>query len=277
MMLSSRAIGDVATLLREAALAEIMPRFRKLASGEVRAKTGPLDLVTDADEAAERQITAGLQAMFPGCVVVGEEATSANPSLLNQLADAELAFVVDPVDGTSNFAAGLPLFGCMAAAFRHGEVIAAWIHDPMGDDTAFAIRGEGAWISGPDGLKTTALRVADPAPLDQMVGAISWTYIPGELRRQVARRMPGLASAVHFRCSAHEYRLVASGHLHVNFYQRLMPWDHAPGWLLHAEAGGYSARFDGTAYDPARHRDGGLICAPDRDSWWVVREALLSP
>ena len=61
--------------------------------------------------------------MFPGCVVVGEEATSANPSLLNQLADAELAFVVDPVDGTSNFAAGLPLFGCMAAAFRHGEVV----------------------------------------------------------------------------------------------------------------------------------------------------------
>ncbi len=276
-MLGARAVADVAALLRDVAIAEVMPRFRRLASGEVRTKSGPLDLVTDADEAAERRITAGLGAMFPGCVVVGEEATSANPSLLDRLADADLAFVVDPVDGTSNFAAGLPLFGCMAAAFRRGEVIAAWIHDPLGDDTAIALRGEGAWIERPDGVRTAALRVADPVPVERMVGAISWTYIPGELRRQVAGRMPRLATAVHFRCSAHEYRLVAGGHLHVNFYQRLMPWDHAPGWLLHAEAGGHAARFDGEPYDPARHRDGGLICAPDRESWRAVREALLGP
>ena len=275
MTLGARAVGDVAALLRDACIAEVMPRFRRLSFGEVRTKSGPLDLVTDADEAAERRITAGLGAMFPGCVVVGEEACSADPSLMDRLADAELAFVVDPVDGTSNFAAGLPLFGCMAAAFRRGEVIAAWIHDPLGDDTAIALRGEGAWIERPDGVRATALRVAAPAPVSEMVGAISWTYIPGELRRQVAGRMPRLATAVHFRCSAHEYRLVAGGHLHMIFYQRLMPWDHAPGWLLHAEAGGHAARFDGGAYDPARHRDGGLICAPDRDSWWALRDALL--
>ena len=274
-MLNARAVRDVAAMLRDAAIAEVMPRFRRLAAGEVRSKTGPLDLVTDADEAAERQITAGLRAMFPGCVVVGEEATAADPSLLDRLAEADLAFVVDPVDGTSNFAAGLPLFGCMAAAFRRGEVIAAWIHDPLGDDTAIALRGEGAWIERPDGTRTSALRVAAPAPLEQMVGAVSWTYISGALRRQVAGRIHLLASAVHFRCSAHEYRLVAAGHLHAILYQRLMPWDHAPGWLLHAEAGGHAARFDGGAYDPARHRDGGLICAPDRDSWWALRDALL--
>ena len=125
----------------------------------------------------------------------------------------------------------------------------------MGDDTAFAIRGEGAWIRGPDGLKTTALRVADPAPLDQMVGAISWTY-SGELRRQVAGRMPGLASAVHFRCSAHEYRLVASGHLHVNFYQRLMPWStmRPDGCCMPKLA--VILLVSTVRLYPARHRDG---------------------
>ena len=70
----------VATLLRDAARAEIMPRFRNLAAGAVRMKTGPLDLVTEADEAAERRITDGLRREFPGCVVIGEEAASANPA-----------------------------------------------------------------------------------------------------------------------------------------------------------------------------------------------------
>ena len=68
---------------------------------------------------------------------------------------------------------------------------------------------------------------------------------------------------------------VAGGHAHLLVYNKLMPWDHAPGWLIHAEAGGYAAQFDGGAYDPARHRTGGLICAPDRASWDAAREALL--
>ena len=142
-------------LLRAAAQAEILPRFRRLAAGAVRAKSGPLDLVTDADEAAERVITAGLLKRFPGCIVVGEEAVAADPALLGALDGADLAFVVDPVDGTANFAAGLPLFGCMAAAVVRGEIVAAWIHDPLGDDTAVALRGEGAWIEITGGIGTS--------------------------------------------------------------------------------------------------------------------------
>jgi fructose-1,6-bisphosphatase/inositol monophosphatase family enzyme len=95
-------------------------------------------------------------------VVVGEEATAADPAVLRRLPEAELAFVVDPVDGTANFAAGLPLFGCMATTMVRGEVVAAWIHDPLGDDTAIALRGEGAWIEladeEPGGLTPAAAR-----------------------------------------------------------------------------------------------------------------------
>ena len=57
-------------------------------------------------------------------------------------------------------------------------------------------------------------------------------------------------------------------------YNRLLPWDHAPGWLLHREAGGYSARFDGSRYDPL-DSTGGLICAPDEASWQLLCDALL--
>jgi fructose-1,6-bisphosphatase/inositol monophosphatase family enzyme len=272
-LLGAAAAEDVAALLRDAAQAEILPRFRRLAPEAVRAKSGPLDLVTDADEAAERVITAGLLARFPGCVIVGEEAASGDARVLEQLRDADLAFVVDPVDGTANFAAGLPLFGCMAAAVVQGEVVAAWIHDPMGDDTAIALRSEGAWVADGRGHRFD-LRVAAPAPLERMVAAVSWGWLPQPLRSQVAGRLPRLAAAVGFRCAAHEYRLAAGGHVHALLYNRLLPWDHAPGWLLHREAGGYAAQFDGRGYSPLV-TGGGLICAPDRDSWQALHEALL--
>ncbi|WP_426957465.1 inositol monophosphatase family protein [Muricoccus radiodurans] len=269
------ALRDVAAILREAARAEILPRFRRLASGAIRAKSGPLDLVTDADEAAERAITAALTDRFPGCVVVGEEACAAQPALMDQLAEAETAFVVDPVDGTANFAAGLPLFGCMAAAFSRGKVIAGWIHDPLGDDTAIAALGQGAWIAGADGIRGAPLRVSAPTTPGRMLATVSYSFLPEPTRSAVTARLPRLAGTWLLRCAAHEYRLLAGGHTSAALYNRLMPWDHAPGWLIHAEAGGYAARFDGSPYDPAIHRDGGLILAPDRATWEAVRGALL--
>ncbi|SDC40920.1 inositol monophosphatase family protein [Belnapia rosea] len=272
--LDARVMGEVAQLLREATRTEILPRFRRLSTGAVRTKSGPLDLVTDADEAAERVITAGLLKRFPGCVVVGEEATSADPTVLDTLAGAGLAFVVDPVDGTANFAAGLPLFGCMAAAIIGGEIAACWIHDPLGDDTALALRGEGAWIEAPDGHRRD-LQVAAPVPVSRMVASVSWSWMQEPMRSRITSRLPRLAASVNFRCAAHEYRLAAGGHVHALIYNKLMPWDHAPGWLLHREAGGYAARFDGSPYGPDR-TTGGLIVAPDRSSWESLREALLA-
>ena len=247
MKFAAADLTALAELLRDAAQAEIMPRFRNLGTGGVREKTGPLDLVTEADEAAERLITAGLARRFPKAVVVGEEATAADPSRLGLLGEAELAFVVDPIDGTANFAAGLPLFGVMAAAIIRGEVVAAAIHDPMGGDTAFALRGEGAWIAGPAGQRTD-LRAAAPAPADKMTGNVSWRFLPEPQRAAVCTNLPRLGCSWDYRCAAHEYRMAAAGHCHFLFFNRLMPWDHAPGWLLHREAGGYSARLDGSVF-----------------------------
>lgn len=270
---TTRDAGDVADILREVAAAAIMPRWRRLAPDEVREKAGPLDLVTAADEAAERAIVARLIARFPGCVVVGEEGSGDDgAAACARLADAALAFTVDPIDGTLNFAAGLPLFGVMAAAVVHGEVVAAVIHDPVGDDTALAVRGEGAWLH--DARGESDLRVAPPVPVAEMTGAAGWRHLPQPARGVVAGNLPRVAFAFNLRCAAHEYRMLAAGHCHFLLFNRLMPWDHAPGWLLHREAGGYAAHFDGSDYRPTRS-DGGLLCAPDRDSWLALRSALL--
>jgi fructose-1,6-bisphosphatase/inositol monophosphatase family enzyme len=151
--------------------------------------------------------------------------------------------------------------------------VAAAIHDPLGDDTALALRGEGAWIETPGGRRAD-LQVAAPAPAGEMAGNVTWRFLPEPTRSIVCRNLPRLGGCWDYRCSAHEYRMVAAGHCHFLFFNRLYPWDHAPGWLLHREAGGYSARLDGSDYRPTR-TDGGLICAPDRASWQNLRDMLL--
>ncbi len=251
-----------------------MPRFRRLGRGDVRPKSGPLDLVTVADEAAERAITAALLDRFPGALIVGEEATAADPSLLARLAAAPLAFVVDPIDGTYNYQAGVPLFAAMAAAIESGVVTAAAIHDPLGDDTACALAGQGAWMQTDAGRRP--LQVAAPAAVESLTGIPSWQYLPEPLRAHVIRGLPRFAATWNYRCAGHEYRVAAEGQCHFLLYNKLMPWDHAPGWLIHREAGGHAARFDGSPYTVAE-TEGGLLCAPDRATWRLIHDTLLLP
>ena len=273
MAFSSTDIHRVGEILAFAARTEIMPRFRKLTAGQIRQKSSAFDLVTEADEAAEAVISASLTAAFPGAVVIGEEGTHKEPALLDTIADAELAFIVDPVDGTKNFASNLPLFGVMAAVTVRGEIIAGVIHDPVCRDWAYAVRGGGAWTEQEDRTRSP-LRVADPVPVSEMEGFVGTNYCPEPMRAIVNGNLSRLGATNALRCAAHEYRTAAAGHCHILFYHRLMPWDHAAGWLLHREAGGYSAHFDGMPYRPT-HFSGGLICAPDEATWHLARAALL--
>lgn len=142
MTISDQDILFLGDCVREAARAEIMPRFRNLGAADVSEKTSAIDLVTQADLLAEHRITAALRERFPAALVVGEEAYDADRSVVPALADAELAFVIDPVDGTFNFAAGLPVFGTMLAVTVRGETVAGIIHDPVLGDTVTAIRGQ---------------------------------------------------------------------------------------------------------------------------------------
>jgi fructose-1,6-bisphosphatase/inositol monophosphatase family enzyme len=260
-------------ILSRAAEAEIMPRFGALTVGQVREKSSRFDIVTDADEATEHAISVALETAYPGAAIVGEGATAKNSALLDAIGTADLAFVLDPLDGTKNFASGVPLFGIMLAATVQGEVVFAAIHDPVCHNTAFALRGEGAWMQGHDGSRAD-LKVAVAAPVEEMDAIIGTNFLPEPLRTIVNSNLSRLAMSSWLRCAAQEYRMVAAGHCHLLFYNKLMPWDHAAGWLLHREAGGYSAHFDGTEYRPT-HFTGGLICAPDKASWQRARDALL--
>lgn len=268
-------VTKLADLLRLAARSEILPRFRRLGNGDVRSKSEPSDLVTEADEAAERLIRRELETIAPDALFVGEESVAADPALLGRLADAEFAIVVDPVDGTFNFASGIPAFGVMASIVWKGETVAGIIYDPMGDDWVMAEKGGGAFLIRPEG-EAIRLSVAQPRPLDAMVGMASAGYFFGDMRHRILGNLAKVRFFSSYRCSAHEYRTFAGGHVQFVLYNKLMPWDHLAGTLIATEAGGYAARFDGSAYLP-HHVDGGLLLATDKESWQMLRNELIGP
>jgi fructose-1,6-bisphosphatase/inositol monophosphatase family enzyme len=263
-------LADIVTI---AADQEIMPRFRSLGVGAIREKTSALDLVTDADEAAEAAIKRAVAKAFPRAVFVGEESVEKDRSLLNKIADADMAIIIDPVDGTSNFAWGLPLFGVLVAVVKRGITIGGIIYDPVGHDCTFAIKGHGAWAKSESGASRD-IRVAKPTTLANMTGVTSWYLMPEPMRTRVAANLAKVKASFGYRCAAYEYRIVAEGLVDFSLHYKLMPWDHAAGVLIHAEAGGYSALLDGSPYLPTRF-EGGIISAPNRESWQLVHDALL--
>lgn len=261
-------IDAVSRILREVSAAEIMPRFRNLAAGEIKEK-GPGDLVTVADEAAERVLTRRLSDLLPGSLVVGEEAYAADPGVLDRLSGDQPVWIIDPVDGTHNFANGKPIFGTLLALAVKGQTMAGWIHDPNGDRMVTAVRGEGAWMDG------RRLKALPPAAPSEMRGAMPTKFCDPDRRELLESRRPRLGPTYNLFCAAHEYLKLALGEGHFSLYHRTMPWDHAAGVLVHGEAGGYSAKLDGTPYLPT-DRGGGILMAPDKASWLALRDVLLA-
>lgn len=252
-------------LVTRAVRAEILPRFRKLDSGQVGSKTGPMDLVTDADTGAEAIITRGLQIAFPSAVIVGEEAAEADGGFRARLAEAELGFTIDPVDGTWNFAHGLPVFGTMIAACRFGRPVFGLIYDPIGRDFIWAdIDTKTTWV--PRSGSPRHIRARGTRALGDMIGYLELAFMPDAHRHAAARAAQDLAHSSTLRCSAHQYRLLAEGAVDFFLATKLSPWDHAPGVILCERAGGHAAFLDGSAYSTTIE-SGYLLCAGSRESW----------
>lgn len=263
----------IAELIREAARAEITPRFEKLAAHEVREKARG-ELVTVADEAVEAWLEPQFAALIPGSQVLGEEAAAENPDLIARLSESDdPIWMIDPVDGTSNFAAGRPIFAVMVALVRHGEIIAGWIHDPVNDRMAMAEHGAGATLDG------VTIRVsASPADDTAFRGVIlSGAYGSPELAERMKSRRDRVAAQKSRRCAGAEYLSIAAGEMDFAVFTRLMPWDHAPGVVIHREAGGYGRHHDGEPYVPGRLEAGPLLLASDRDSWQRLHRILMAP
>ncbi len=260
-------IEPVSNLLREVAEAEILPRFRNLAAGE-RMEKGPNDVVTAADHASEAFLTPALASLTRGALIVGEEGAHADPSLLEALKDADLAWVIDPLDGTRNFADGREDFAVMAALLKHGIPVMAWIYRPLGDVMAIAEHGAGTTLDG----KRVTLEAADETFAD-LTGEFHYGYLPPEYRGHVKEVQEKVRTRRPRFCAGATYLSLISDPTLYAFYFRLMPWDHAPGSLIYREAGGVAKAFDGAEYRPAQAGKG-LLSAPNPAVWSDIRDML---
>ncbi|GAK71024.1 putative inositol monophosphatase [Agrobacterium rubi TR3 = NBRC 13261] len=273
MTLSDTDLDFLISTVADAGVNEIMPRFRNLSASDISQKTSVVDLVTEADVLAEKRITAALLSRFPKAHIVGEETYDADHSVIPALTSADLAFVIDPVDGTFNYASGFPAFGTLLAVTVKGETVAGIIHDPVMGDTIVAVKGAGATLKRKNG-SDAKLRVAQSVSLSEMVGIFSWGHSFEERRPVIAANMTKAKMALSLNCSAHEYWLVTTGKLHFIGHEKLMPWDHLAGVLAHQEAGGHTAKFDGTPYRPG-DLTGGILSAPDKESWKMLRGEIV--
>ena len=257
-------------IVRDAAKTEILPRFRNLSEDAIRSKSAPDDLVTDADQGAERMVTAAIRELLPEATVIGEEAVADASANLDDIAGAELALIIDPVDGTWNFARGLNQFGVILAATSFGETIFGLLYDPLADDWIVARHGEGAWFGRPDGTERQ-LQVSDTDRFDEMVGSTSIRLFAKAQQYQLSATFPDFQRMMAFGCACHEYRTMAFGFVDFMLTGKLMPWDHAAGLMIHREAGGYSALLDGTPYQPTIHQ-GSVLAASSRVHWERLRD-----
>ncbi|MBQ0852419.1 inositol monophosphatase family protein [Streptomyces sp. NPDC057621] len=225
--------ADVERAVREAAATEIMPRFRQLAAHEIDQKSGPHDLVTDADRKAEQYLTEVLGKLLPGSVVVGEEAVHANPATYEALQGEAPVWIVDPVDGTRQFVHGDTGFCTLVALARHGVVLASWTYAPARDQLAVAVRGRGALLDG------ERLLAGAPDPgRDLEVATSHPDYTTDDQKRALLGLRTEGVSPRPCGSAGLEYLAIARGELDAVAFSWEAAWDHAAGLLLVEEAGG---------------------------------------
>jgi myo-inositol-1(or 4)-monophosphatase len=245
-------LDQICRLLRTTAAAEILPRFRHVASRE----KADGSLVTEADLATQAAIAAELAVATPQIPVLGEEMDTAEQA--RRLGQANTGvWCLDPVDGTSNFAGGFPLFAVSLALIQGGDVVRGAIYDPIRDECFCAERGGGAFLNG------VSLRLGlAPSDLGDCLAAV-------DLKRLTPAELVRLGTAAPYRsqrslgCVALEWCWLAAGRFQLYLHGGQRLWDYAAGRLIASEAGVASKLFEPGA-GPMLTLAQGLSLAPRR-------------
>ena len=205
--------------------------------------------------------------------MIGEEKFALEPDLLRKIAPDQTTWIIDPVDGTNNFAKGVDVFKCMLALVYRGETVAGWIYDPMTENILQARAGEGAFLDD----KRLSITVPKGYKSPECIGTLH-TSKDGhsEVVSKIEKNRSKLNAVKTLRCAGADYERLATSKTQFSLYTRLMPWDHLPGVLIHKEAGGYSACLERELYRIDSYAKSGLLLAPNKDIWTDINTVLFS-
>lgn len=219
-------------LVIAAAEKELLPRFRSV--GATAKADG--SLLTEADLAMQQNVIQELSTHWPHYPVLGEEMPASQQQALLEQSDAGL-WVLDPLDGTTNFAAGLPFFGVSLALVQQGQVVLGLVYDPVARECFSAIAGQGAWRNGaPLRLDCSRRR------LDDCVGLVDFKRLPAALACRLATEGP-YRSQRSLGSVALDWCWLATGRMQLYLHGAQRLWDYAAGALIFAEAGGAGGRL----------------------------------
>ncbi|MBW7921632.1 MAG: inositol monophosphatase [Rubellimicrobium sp.] len=211
---------------------QLLKDFTEVEQLQVSAK-GPGDFVSRADRRAEETIRAELKIARPSYGFLGEEGGAQEGE------DPTRRWIVDPLDGTTNFLHGLPHWAVSIALEHKGTIVAGVIHDPVKDETFHAERGEGAWLNG-SRIRVSGRRRMIESIFATGVPFAGMTSLPAALR-DLARLMPECAGVRRFGAASLDMAYVAAGRYEGYWEREIHAWDIAAGMVIIAEAGGFTA------------------------------------
>jgi fructose-1,6-bisphosphatase/inositol monophosphatase family enzyme len=243
-------IEHVKTIIQGVVASVVMPSFRSLRPEDIHSKAtpgDPDDLVTIVDKAAERYLIDALSDVVPGAAFIGEEAVSENPALIDALSARAPAWLIDPIDGTKNFAHGNADFGVMLALVEGGRTRASWMAVPAAQPSGYIVVAERGCGTRIDGERVEPARHLPAVPR----GTIHTRMMPADAARDVLQKVGSrYESRFSSGSAATEYSAILRGEKDFVIYYRLLPWDHAPGALAVTEAGGAALHLSGDPYAP---------------------------
>lgn len=251
----SALLTDVAAILRAAARAELTPRYAAVA----RDFKADGSIVTAADTGMQARVQSALATKWPQFAFLGEE-MSADAQQAVVSGDAAAYWCIDPLDGTTNFANGVPFFSVSLALVANGTTRCGWVLDPLRDECFMAEAGTGVFLNGVP-LKPSAV----PRPLRQCVAVVDFKRLRDPHLTARLAHEPPFASQRNFGSCALEWCWLAAGRVHVYLHGGQKLWDYAAGTLILTEAGGVCTTLAGTPLLSASLTPQSVVAAQNAD------------
>lgn len=259
-------LAPLQLLVQQAASEELLPRFRQIE----RHFKADGSIVTEADLAMQQRLTNELQQRWPTIALLGEEMSEAQQQA--QMANSHRGlWVLDPLDGTSNFAAGIPCFSVSLALLVGGEVVLGIIYDPIREEHFSAIAGEGAWLNG------VCLAAGEEAlPLSKCIAQVDFKRLPAKMAARIASQPP-YSSQRSFGSGALDWCWLAAGRVQLYLHGQQKLWDYSAGQLILREVGGKSCTLDGEAVFNGRLEVRSVVAALQPLHFEAWRDYVVGP
>ena len=250
-------------IIRQVACEEILPRFNRVGY-EVKSDGS---LLTEADLAADKRIYNELAKLYPDIAFLSEEMEESEQEALVQ--SSERLWCLDPLDGTSNFAAGIPLFATSLALFVNGEVQIGISYDPVRNEIFSAIKGQGAWLNG-EPLQCHS----SGFDFNKTIAIVDFKRLKPALVQKLINNAPYKSQRNLGTCVL-EWAWMAANRGHLYLHGGMKLWDLAAGTLILSEAGGYSCTLEGEDVFRPAMKPRSVLISPDKDLFEAWKTFLM--